>query len=358
MSDRTPRKAKKRNREIMVPYLPRSVHLTDYQKGAILAMEFMQASQRLIAAAVGCSQSVVCDVLKQRALLEEIADGRSAPRATSEDVQERRKLVKAMHDETPRISSMEIARKMEEEHNISVSSRTIQRDQRIHGGRHKVILKVPKLTEAQRLKRIEFCQTILKYPADHPIWQRFVFSDESKKGVVDMDHACWQYPEDEPVQREVDKWDAKIHVWGYIGVGMRHLELLPEGAVDGNTYLTVIKRSIGKWKAEVKEKRTWQQDNARPHLPARRWLEEKGYIVLDWPPNSPDLSPIENCWSYLWRLVGKITTESDRSKIWTSTATVWYQKFSQEYLDKLVLSFRSRLVICLSNEGWPINRFR
>jgi len=42
-----------------------------------------------------------------------------------------------------------------------------------------------------------------------------------------------------------------------------------------------------------------QQDGARAHT-AKAWLDAniKHYIPPeDWPPNSPDLSPIENVWS-------------------------------------------------------------
>jgi len=42
----------------------------------------------------------------------------------------------------------------------------------------------------------------------------------------------------------------------------------------------------------------FQQDGARATI---AWLDAyiKHYIPEDWPPNSPDLSPIENVWSIM-----------------------------------------------------------
>jgi len=40
-------------------------------------------------------------------------------------------------------------------------------------------------------------------------------------------------------------------------------------------------------------------DNAKTHLPFMRWLREHGITLLEIPPYSPDLYPIENIWSLI-----------------------------------------------------------
>src|ERR1700740_3167756 len=45
----------------------------------------------------------------------------------------------------------------------------------------------------------------------------------------------------------------------------------------------------------------FMQDNAPIHTAKRvvNWFELAGIPLLEWPPYSPDLNPIEHCWAFL-----------------------------------------------------------
>jgi transposase len=51
---------------------------------------------------------------------------------------------------------------------------------------------------------------------------------------------------------------------------------------------------------------------------SKTWFEEHGIWVMDWPPHSPDLNPIENLWHRLKLKIFKLYPElaqHGRSKI-------------------------------------------
>ena len=70
----------------------------------------------------------------------------------------------------------------------------------------------------------------------------------------------------------------------------------------------------------------WQQDNAPPQTAAvvKQWLQESGWTVMAWPAQSPDLSPIENLWARIGRLVRE-TQPATLESLWRAMASAWQQ---------------------------------
>ena len=69
-----------------------------------------------------------------------------------------------------------------------------------------------------------------------------------------------------------------------------------------------------------------KQDNDPKHTSkkAKKWMKDNNITLLDWPAQSPDISPIEHQWIYLKGELAQYPTPSKGVwDIWRRLAEVW-----------------------------------
>ena len=97
-------------------------------------------------------------------------------------------------------------------------------------------------------------------------------------------------------------------VWGCITpYGLGHLHHI-EGIMDAAKYVNILKSSLLGTLHDfgIKPQAIYfQQNNDPKHTSklAKAYLTLKNIDVLNWPPSSPDMSPIENAWDHLDHMV-------------------------------------------------------
>ena len=97
----------------------------------------------------------------------------------------------------------------------------------------------------------------------------------------------------------------------------------------------------------------FQQDGDRKHTAAYTmgWLEDQGFNVLGWCPNSPDMNIIENLWDHLDRMVcSRDPLPQNLDELWEALKEEW-ENIDQGYIDSLYASLLNQVRELLKANG-------
>ena len=103
----------------------------------------------------------------------------------------------------------------------------------------------------------------------------------------------------------------------------------------------------------------FQQDGAPAHL-AQMTLDKlvsRTTLLIGWPPNSPDLSPIEQIWAIIKKRISSYETFPKTKEELRDAVLREWNNISQETIDTLVMSFEERARICLKRAGQSISQY-
>jgi len=98
----------------------------------------------------------------------------------------------------------------------------------------------------------------------------------------------------------------------------------------------------------------FQQDNDSKHRAwkAQNWLKEHQIPIVDWPAQSPDLSPIKNVWDKINKHVQKLKLCCQTSNdLYAAIEWIWYSEDFQKYVIHTYNSFPQRLIALRDAEG-------
>lgn len=217
------------------------------------------------------------------------------------------------------------------------------------------------LTQVQMEKRFDFCQKML---ADLNVLPVIAFSDESRFVIGDDKQWRWIRRGEETPNSKIstEKFPQSVMIFGVIGVGYKSKLLIVEGSINAQRYIQNCEEI--NFIEELDEKYgflnwVFMQDGATCHTAesSLEYLENLCDVICDWPPNSPDLNPIELLWAIMKKRVavaqrGKEITKQELIEI---LHTVW-EEISQELIDNLCNSFEGRLRLCSEFSGNSISR--
>ena len=126
------------------------------------------------------------------------------------------------------------------------------------------------------------------------------------------------------------------------------------GTIDAAEYQNILNFHLRPTAQRWFGRHQWwyQQDNAPAHkaVSTWQWLQNHHIQVMEWPPYSPDLNPIENLWALLKQEVYKKGT-TDRTTVVNRAVEVWHSRNFQTHCRQLVDYMHRRCFECVRWNG-------
>ncbi len=226
------------------------------------------------------------------------------------------------------------------------------------------------LTQANREARVERARALLNFlkaPKERTgggANRLIFFSDEKnfqQDQVVNRRNHRWLCadPSEVPIVSRT-KFPAHVMVLGVISSegDVMPPHFFDQGLkVNTDVYVHVLKHVVKPWMDQIAGERTYtfQQDGAPAHTSkrAQEWLQENVPWVWSkemWPPNSPDLNPLD---FFFWSVIEEMSNRTPHSNINSLKRAIEraFDEIDRGTVKRACASFRGRLERCVANNG-------
>lgn len=245
-------------------------------------------------------------------------------------------------------------------YNKNVSLETIRRALNEEGLKARKKVKKPRLTKNHRKQRLEFAKKYCTWTVED--WKKVLWSDETKVNRFCSDGQHWVWISsteilDPKVILETIKYGGgNIMLWGCMTwYGPGYISKI-DGTMDETLYVEILDECVPLTLKDYKMKKKsfyFQQDNDSKHTSryTQSYLKDQGWKLLDWPPQSPDLNPIEHLWHHLKVELSKFENPpKDKDEHWKRIVDVYYG-IPAEVCQHLISSMPKRLQEVIKAKG-------
>lgn len=298
-------------------------------KNSIIDLIDQGISSRQIARQLGVGSTTVDKVKSTHRPNKEKPKGGRPEKLTRTDKRHLVRLATSLDNAT----ATRLAGELGESTSLTASPQTVRNALKQAGLKSAVKVKRPLLAPRHIRARLEFAKKYLSWTKID--WRRVVFSDETKVNRLGSDGRQWVWKKpgaslkSQHVQGTVKFGGGSLMLWGCMtarGVGFA---CRIDGGMDSALYCQILGdeflQTLEYYGLE-KDQIVFQQDNDPKHTSAmaKRWFADNGIEVLDWPPQSPDLNPIEHLWWHLKKRLNSYENEpASIHELWGRAEKEW-----------------------------------
>lgn len=235
---------------------------------------------------------------------------------------------------------------------LPVTRMTIFRLLKKNGIRSYVACHKQFISMQNQIKRLKFA---IKYQHWTTEWLQVSFLDEktvqtySEGRVIVKRKVNERYHYDMLVAQEVQNTNNKVNLVGVVSFSGRNVIYSVNTKLNGDEFKQLVQTKL----MDIVEGSTVLIDNASIHSSGIKYLEDRGFRVLDFPPKSNDMNIIENVWAELQKILNfklRSVTISTKEQLLQLIAESW-KAIPENFIENCILSMPDRLKKVIEAKG-------
>lgn len=241
--------------------------------------------------------------------------------------------------------------------NVCVSDKTVRNRLHASGLKGRFARKIPAISKVNVAKRLKFAKLHVKKPASfcrNILWTdeyKFQLHSNHRKQIVSR-KTGEQFKAG--MTKTTVKHSPSVMVWGCFNYKKQGSLHFIDRIMDGKMYKNILQEHLIQSASNMGLRRSFvfQQDNDPKHICnlVKKFINQSKINVLEWPPQSPDLNPIEHLWDEMDRKVKK--SQRTSMKVFKNALKQTWDEIDSATLQNLVNSIPKRLKEVIKNRGY------